>query len=491
VTDVQATRAQLAVDAAMLIGGREVTGDERIDVVSPADTSRRVGSIPAGTVADVGAAVAAAGRAFRDWSHVPFAERAAILVQAAEALVPGEADRAILLAAESGHTLGEATGGVRACRGTLRYYADVAASFALVEELPTPTGRVIVSRDPMGVAVLIVPWNAPTTLAFLGLAPILLAGNTVVVKPPSEAPLALIEALAVIAPLFPPGTINVVTGRSETIGRALVTDPGVRKINFTGSTAAGKEIARLAADTLKRLSLELGGNDPAVVLADADLDDAVPELVRGTFALAGQMCYDVKRIYVEAPLYPEFVERFTAAADELVVGDGLDTGSTMGALISGTQRQRLDRLVTDARADGAHVEVVGRQLDADTWERGYFRLPAVVTGVDERSEIVHSEQFGPAIPIMSVSSVDEAIERANATDYGLASSVWSRDEERAFELAARLEAGTSFVNVHRLGASGVDMPYGGFKESGIGRSHGVVALEEQFELHTISSRRPG
>lgn len=489
-TETQTTLGTAAVDAAMLIAGRTVAGTELIDVVSPADTRRRVGSIPAGSVGDVAAAVAAAALAFEEWSRVPIADRAEILTKAADALAPGESDRAILLAAENGQTLSEATGGVRGCSRTLRYYAGMAESFTLVDELPSPNGRVIVSRDPMGVAVLIVPWNAPTRLAFLGLAPILLAGNTVVVKPPSEAPLALIDALTVIAPLFPPGTINIVTGRGESIGHALVTNPGVRKINFTGSTATGKEIARLAADTLKRVSLELGGNDPAIVLADADLDDAVPELVRGAYGLAGQMCYDVKRIYVEAELYREFVERFTAGADQLVVGDGLDSAATMGSMISELQRRRLERLVEDARAAGGTVETVGRQLDAAAWQRGYFRLPAVVTDVDERSEIVHSEQFGPAIPIMPVSSVDEAIERANATEFGLAASVWSRDVERAFELAARIQAGTSFVNVHRLGASGDDMPFGGFKESGIGRSHGVVALEEQFELHTISNRRP-
>jgi aldehyde dehydrogenase len=474
----------------MLIAGRPASHNERIDVISPADTTRRVGSIPAGSLEDVGLAVAAAGRAFEEWSRVPIADRAAILVRAADALLPGEQDRALLLAMENGQTLAEATGGVRGCSRTLRYYADMAEGFALVEELPSPNGRVLVSRDPMGVAVLIVPWNAPTRLAFLGLAPILLAGNTVVVKPPSEAPLALIDALAVIAPLFPPGTINIVTGRGDLIGPALVSDPGVRKVNFTGSTATGKEIARLASDTLKRVSLELGGNDPAVVLADANLDDAVPELVRGAFGLAGQMCYDVKRIYVESELYDEFVDRFTATADQLVVGDGLDPASTMGSMISESQRQRLERLVDGARAAGGTVETIGRQLDASSWQRGYFRLPAVVTGVDERSEIVHSEQFGPAIPIMPVNSVDEAIERANATEYGLAASVWSRDVERAFELAARIQAGTTFVNVHRLGASGDDMPFGGFKQSGLGRSHGVVALEEQFELHTISNRRP-
>jgi aldehyde dehydrogenase len=395
-----------------------------------------------------------------------------------------------LLARENGQTLAEANGGVRGCARTLDFYADMAASFPLEEELPSPNGRVLVRREPMGVAVLIVPWNAPTRLGFLGLAPILLAGNTVVVKPPSEAPLALIDALGTIAPLFPPGTINIITGPGESVGRQLVTHPRVRKINFTGSTAAGKSIAALAAATLKRVSLELGGNDPAVVLADADLDVAVPELVRGVFALAGQMCYDVKRIYVDRAIADGFEQRFLAAVDALLVGDGLDPRTTMGAMISEGQRTRLQAMLDGAARAGARVRTVGRKLDDGAWAHGTFQLPAIVTDVDERADIVRSEQFGPAIPIMPFDEVEEAIARANETEFGLAASVWSRDEPRAWELASRLEAGTSFVNVHRLGASGDDMPFGGMKESGLGRSHGVIALEEQFELHTLSTRRP-
>jgi aldehyde dehydrogenase len=479
------------IEAPMRIGGESVSGAQRVEIRSPGDTRQRVGSIAIATETDVGAAVRAAFDAFRVWSAIPIGERADALRRASDALVEGEDLRSLVLASENGQTLAEARGGVRGCARTLRYYADMAASFEMVEELPTPNGRVVVGRKPMGVAALIVPWNAPTRLAFLGLAPILLAGNTVVVKPPSEAPLALIDALMAIEPLFPTGTINIVTGPGDAVGRALVSHPLVRKINFTGSTDVGKEILRLSADTVKRVSLELGGNDPAIVLADADIERAVPELVRGAFGLSGQMCYDVKRIYVDREVYDDFVDRFIETTDKLIVGNGLDPRATMGSMISDGQRRRIDGMVDSARQDGAKVTDLGQKLDRDSWEHGYFRLPSVITEVDERSEVVSAEQFGPAIPIMAYSSIEEAVERANSTEYGLAASVWSQDEERAFELAQRIQAGSTFVNIHRLGASGDDMPFGGFKESGLGRSHGVIALEEQFELQTLSSRVPG
>ena len=478
------------IDARMLIGGRWVGADDRIAVRNPARTSEIVGSVPRGTAHHAAAAVEAAASAFPDWSRLPIAERAIRLRQAANVLAEGDADRAVLLTRENGQLLAEAQGGVRGCARTLAYYADMGEVVKLVEELPSPNGTVLLSKQPMGVAVLIVPWNAPTRLAFLGLAPILLAGNTVVVKPPTEAPLALIDAIAAIQDLFPAGAINIVTGPGEEVGRELVQHPLVRKINFTGSTESGKEILRLAADTVKRVSLELGGNDPALVLADADLEQAVPELVRGAFGLSGQMCYDVKRIYVDRTIAAEFTDAFVAAADRLVVGDGLNSSATMGSLISERQRSRIERLIADARDQGGNVEIVGRKLDEDAWDGGYFHLPVVVTAVDERCDLVAREQFGPAIPIIPFATVDEGVERANATEYGLAASVWSRDEERAFDIGRRLQAGSAFVNVHRLGASGDDMPFGGFKESGLGRSHGVIALEEQFELQTISSRRP-
>lgn len=475
----------------LLIGGARHTTEETIPVVNPADTRDVVDRIPRGTAEDVALATTAAADAFPTWSAMPMRERAATLREAARALEPGVANRAELLVRESCALIGESRSGTARLGRMLEWYADLGESFEEVSELPSPNGTVQVAREPMGVAVLIVPWNSPTTLGFLGLAPILLAGNTVVVKPPTQAPLALMDAIAALAPLFPPGAINVITGNADEIGRPLVTDPRVRKINFTGSTETGKWILREASASVKRVSLELGGNDPAIVLEDADLDEAVPGLVSGTYALTGQICYDVKRIYVHASHYDEFVERFEAEADRYLVGNGMDERATMGPLISDAQRRKVQALVADAEAQGATVRALGRPLDEASWEHGHFMLPTVVSRVPQTCALVQQEQFGPAVPIVPFKTEDEAIALANDSEYGLSSSIWSRDEERAFALARRVQAGTTFINVHRRGASGVDMPFGGFKESGIGRSHGAVALEEQLELHTISSRKPG
>jgi len=476
--------------AGMLVAGRPVDRMETIEVRNPSDVRDLVGTVPRGSVADVEAAVTAAAAAFPGWSRTPMVERASLLRDAAAALRPGAKARGRLLARETGHPLGDAIAGMGRLSDILLWYADVGENFDDVEELPSPNGRVTVFRQPMGVAVLIVPWNGPTALGFLGLAPILMAGNTVVVKPPTEAPLALIDALETVAPFLPAGTINVVTGHAGEIGKALVTHPLVRKVNFTGSTETGKAILCDAAATVKRVTLELGGNDAAVVMADADLDHAVPELVSGVFGLAGQVCYNVKRLYVHRSIHDEFVDRFASVTDRYVVGDALEPTVTMGPLISDRQRTWVSSLVDDARNGGASVSELGRQLDGEAWRFGHFMLPTVVTNLAHASSLVRCEQFGPVAPIVAYDTEEQAIALVNDTEYGLASSLWSRDEDRMFTLARRIEAGTTFINVHRRGASGTDMPFGGFKESGIGRTHGVVALEEQLELHTISNRRP-
>jgi aldehyde dehydrogenase len=313
----------------------------------------------------------------------------------------------------------------------------------------------------------------------------------VVVKPSSEAPLAVMGFLEDIAQHLPPGVLNVITGPSHVIGERLVTHPLVRRVMFTGSTDVGRAVAASAMSTLKRVTMELGGNDPAIVLRDANLaGDVVPEIASGVYATSGQVCYSIKRIYVHRSRYDQFVDAFTAASDELVVGDGLDPRTALGPVINRNSVRELKDLVSEAEREGATITSVGKSLAPTAWDEGCFVLPTIVTGADHSSRVVSGEQFGPVIPLLAFDSEEEAIAMANDSNFGLASSIWTSDEERGFELAREIEAGTTFVNVHRLGASGPDMPFGGVKESGIGRGHGLIALEEQFEVHTMSSRRP-
>ena len=463
----------------------------RIEVFDPADSAQVVGSVPRCSEEDAERAIREAHGAFSDWSRCPISERAGLLREAAGAVLVDLEDRAVTLVRESGKVIAEAQNEQRAASRTLEYYAEVAETFPLTEKLPSANGHVLVAREPMGVASVIVPWNAPILLALLGVAPALAAGNTVVVKPSSEAPLALMDFLRVVAERLPAGVLTVVTGTGADVGDVLVTHPLVRRVMFTGSTEVGRAVATAAMATLKRATMELGGNDPALVLHDADLEgDVVQEILRSVYATSGQVCYSVKRIYVHESLHDDFVERFTAASDSLVVGNGLDPRADLGPVINRSQLERVQGLADEARARGAKVASVGQKLDADAWEKGWFHLPTVITGVDHSFGVVSCEQFGPVVPIMPFRTEDEAVTLANDTEFGLASSIWTADEDRAFDLARRIEAGTTFVNVHRPGASGVDMPFGGFKQSGIGRGHGVVALEEQFELHTLSSRRP-
>lgn len=474
----------------MRIGGRDVVADAWIDVTDPSDRREVVGQIPRGSAEDVAAAAAAAAAAFPEWAARTPAERSTILRSGASALLEDADRRAELLSRENGKVLAEAQWEVRGCSSALNYYADLGESFEYEEELPSPNGRVLVVKEPVGVTAVIVPWNSPAYLTFLAISPALIAGNTVVVKPPSEAPLALMDSLRVIERFLPDGVLNVVTGPGGILGPSIATDPHIRKISFTGSVEAGRETLRIAADSIKRVTLELGGNDPAVVFHDADVDVAAPELVKGVYALSGQVCYNVKRIYVHRSRFDDFVDRFTADADKLVVGRGLQPGVTMGPLINERQLGWVSGLIDDARRSGATVSVVGTQHDGAEWTHGNYLRPAVVTGVDQSASIVRCEQFGPVVPIIPFDTEDEAIALANDSHFGLASSVWTRDEERGLAMARRIEAGTTFVNVHRLGASGVDMPFGGVKESGLGRSHGWIALEEQFETHTVSTRHP-
>lgn len=480
------------IEASMLINGeRSIAPGAQREVRNPADHDDVVGRFSAGTQADARFAVEAATGAFRAWAALSAAQRAEVMLAAADEIEEGNAERANILTREHGKTLAEATHDVGGAPKILRYYAGLAERFDTPDVTEDELGRIVRRHVPTGPMAIIVPWNAPVYLAYLMIAPALLAGNTLVVKPPSYTPLALSGTLDVLARHLPDGVVNVVTGSGSEVGSALASHPGIRGIRFTGSTETGKQLMRQAADTVKNIGLELGGNDPAIVLEGATISDRlISEFVRGVYAGTGQICYNIKRIYVHSTHHGEFVERFSDAVAEITVGNGLDPAVTMGPLNNEAQFRFVGDLVEETRRSGADVRTLGRMHDKADQDRGWFVLPSVATGVAQGAELVQCEQFGPVVPVIPFDDESEAVNLANQSEFGLAASVWDDDVEHAFEVAGHIEAGTVFVNVHRVGASDVAMEFGGFKQSGLGRGHGWVAVEECSELQVLA-HRPG
>jgi aldehyde dehydrogenase len=473
-------------ESTVQVAGQRLASDFQ-PVVNPARVDETVGRVALGTAEHVDRAVAAASAAFPAWSRLTAHERAEQMAAAAAAITAASGPLAELLTREQGKVLWESRVDVGGAAHILGYYTGLADRLAEDQVFRQDArGTIWSGRRPMGVTGVIVPWNSPVYLAFLGIAPALLAGNTVVVKPSELAPLTLSAVLEILAETLPEGVVNVVPGGGEA-GAAIAAHHGIRKVFFTGSTATGQHVMRAAAGNLKNVSLELGGNDPAIVLASAVVNDRlVDELVQSVFTASGQICFNVKRIYVHRTHYPDFLDRYSAAVDRLVVGDGLDARSTMGPVNNRPQFERIKGLLERTRAEGATVTTLGTKLDPDGWDGGYFLLPTVVTDLEPGAELVTCEQFGPVVPVLPFDEDDEVVDLANNSEFGLAASVWTEDREHALRVARRLECGSVFINVHRIGASDVSMPFGGFKGSGIGRGHGITALEACTELQTIA-----
>jgi aldehyde dehydrogenase len=474
------------VRAPVLVAGEELESSW-LPVHNPARRSEVVGHVAMGTADHVDRAVDAARQAFGSWSGLDAHERAQLMAEAAAALDEHVPALARLLTREQGKVLWESRVDVGGAAHILHYYTGLADRVAEDEVFrQDERGTVWVGRRPMGVTGVIVPWNSPVYLAFLGIAPALLAGNTLVVKPSELAPLALGEVLRVVARHLPTGVLNVVPGSAEA-GSAMSRHADIRKLFFTGSTVTGRHVMREAAGNLKNVSLELGGNDPALVLESASVTDGlVDELVKGVYSASGQICFDVKRIYVHQSHYDDLVDRFLRAVDRIVVGDGLDPRTTMGPVNNVPAFDRITALLERTRASGATVHELGSQLDPTTWHDGLFLRPAVVTDIAPGAELVTCEQFGPVVPVLPFRDDDEAVAMANDSEFGLAASVWSDDREHALRVARRIESGSVFLNVHRIGASDVSMPFGGMKTSGIGRGHGQSALDACTELQTVA-----
>lgn len=480
-----------------LINGetRPATGGGVYDLFNPARPTELVGHAAAGTREDMQAAVEAAHAAFPSWAARSSKERAAKLREIAAALIADEGDvkyRSRLFTREHGKIASETLLEMSRLGDRFLLAAEYGERMAIEERMGPPTQGpkfdTIITRQPRGVAALIVPWNWPLSILGVKLPQALVTGNTVVVKPSEYSALAPVLTLQLIGRLLPPGVLNVVTGDGRKIGDALTGNPLVRMVNFTGSVPVGRHVMKVAADNLTPVTLELGGNDAALILEDAELDDAVfQKMYWAAFATSGQVCMAMKRLYVHESRYDEVVDGFTAACERAVIGDGLLPETTMGPVNNARQLKVVTDMIAEARAKGADLRECGQVPDEALYHGGgYFQRPALVYDADPSLTMVREEQFGPCLPILKFRSEDEAVAMANDSKFGLCSSVWSPDPERALRVARRLEAGYTYLNGHGPMAQDNRAPFGGVKQSGIGRNLGYDGILAFAEAHSIS-----
>jgi acyl-CoA reductase-like NAD-dependent aldehyde dehydrogenase len=460
-------------DFRLLINGRLVKGAGTLDVINPA-TGRTLTAAPRADRALLEEAVAAAKTAFPTWSAQPLRQRSALLIKLAEALEAEQGDFARLLTEEQGKPLPHALDEIARSIAAIRYFAKLDLPPEVLKE--DATQKVVRQHKPLGVVAAITPWNFPVLLLMIKVAPALLAGNTVVAKPAPTTPLTTLKFGELCARILPPGVVNVIVDQND-LGPALTGHPDVAKVAFTGSTATGQKVMSSAAGTLKRLTLELGGNDAAIVLDDVDPKEVAPKIFAGATLNSGQVCFAIKRLYVHDSVYDAFCDELGKLARETVVGDGLEPGTQMGPIQNKAQFEKVKGYIEDGRQNGTIVaggEVVERE--------GFFIRPTIVRDIADDARLVREEQFGPVLPVLRYSDIDAVIARANDTEFGLGGSVWSSDRDRAFGVAARINSGTVWVNKHL--DIGLDTPFAGAKQSGIGAEMGQEGLEE-FTQATI------
>ena len=457
-----------------------------MSIIDPSN-KEEVDTVPASGAADVDRAVGSAHDAFPAWRDVPAAKRGEILGEAAEAILAAREELAPLLTSEQGKPLREARLEIRRFVHTLEHYVGLARNIrgGYVPDLDEDTYGLIIRR-PLGVIGAIVPWNFPTTLLGNKLGPALITGNVVVAKPADTTPLTTLRIAEIMHEAgLPAGVFNVITGTGEEAGQALAEHPLVRKIAFTGSTPTGKKLMAIAAGDLKRTTLELGGSDPMIVCDDANLDKAASAASVGRFFNCGQACLAIKRLYVFDSVADEFIEKLAGKVQKLRIGPGTAEGVMLGPLHSARQRDLLEEQVADAVDTGA--EVLHGAKRPEGFEKGYFYEPTLLLEPARDSRVAIEEVFGPALPVWRVSGMEEGLELANGSIYGLGSSVWTADLNRASDAAERLEAGYTWINSPQLVYD--ELPFGGLKQSGYGKEHGIEALDYYTETKSVVVKR--
>lgn len=459
---------------AMTIGGEPVATEQTFGVINPA-TGEVFAESPDCTAEQLDLAVDAATQAFRQWSRDEDRRRRAVLA-CADVIEAHAEQLAALRTREQGMVLKDSLRFARRWPARIRDFATIPIPVEVVQD--DDVARVELRRRPLGVVAAIAPWNFPVLLAMAKVVNALIAGNTVVLKPSPYTPLTTLRIGELLCDVLPPGVLNVVAGGDD-LGSLLTHHPGVSKISFTGSVEAGLQVAAAAAKDLKRVTLELGGNDAAIVLDDVDVDRVTDALIDQITFNCGQVCIAVKRVYVHEHVYPALVEALAERAGSLRLGDGMDPDTDMGPLCNAMQVERVTELVDDAKAAGGQA-VTGGQRPA---RPGYFYPATIVTNVSDGVRLVDEEQFGPVLPVMPFADVEDAVRRANATTYGLGGSVWSADTARATEVASQLECGVAWVNRHTR--TDYRVPMGGWKSSGIGVERGVQGLDAYCRLQAI------
>ena len=462
----------------MSIDGQQQRAQQTFDVINPA-TEESFGQAPECSEAQLEDALQSAQRAFGSWRQDEAARRK-LLLTAAERLAAKAPEIARTLTQEQGKPLAQATIELQTAVASIKGAAALPIPHEVTQD--DAKAKIEVTHRPFGVVAAITPWNFPVMIAMSKVAPALLAGNTVVLKPSPYTPLSTLQVGSLLNEVLPAGVLNVVSG-GNALGAKLTGHPLVRMISFTGSVATGLKVGEVAARDLKRTILELGGNDPAIVLPDTDIERFAQRLFWSTFWNCGQICLAVKRVFVHESQHEPLVAALTKLAQGVQVGDGLDPNSQMGPVNNLMQLERVIELTEDAKKNGAKVHAGGERLG----RKGYFYPPTILSNVHDKTRIVAEEQFGPVLPILSYREVDEAVARANATQFGLGASVWGADVERATEIARQIDAGTVWVNQHVSLTH--KAPFTGAKSSGLGLASGKWGLASFLQTHVINVSR--
>jgi len=462
-------------DFKLLINGRLVPGASTLDVLNPA-TEEVVAACPTASVDQLNEAVAAAKAAFPAWSKRPLKERAELLNKLAEAMFARQEEFARLLTQEQGKPLPMAMWEVGGTAAGLQYFASLDLPEKVIKD--DADSKIIMQHAPLGVVAAITPWNFPLILLSIKVGPGLLAGNTMICKPAPTTPLTTLLFGELCAEILPPGVINIIADKND-LGGAITAHPDIAKVAFTGSTATGKKVMASAASSLKRITLELGGNDAAIVLDGVDPKEVAPKIFGGATMNSGQVCLAIKRVYAPESMYDELCDELAKLAKEAVIGDGLEQGTQLGPIQNKMQFEKVKEYIEVGRRDGKII--AGGDLPEG---KGYFIPPTIVRDISHDSRLVKEEQFGPVLPVLSYNDLDDAIAKANDSEYGLGGTVWTNDLDRGKEVASQILSGTIWVNKHL--DLPFDVPFGGAKQSGLGVEYGQEGLEEFTQQKTIN-----